>query len=58
MLLDKNKKIVFSYIVGPEKPIIKAGEVVSISGRVENVERPVKYIKVNIGNKLDLLMRS
>lgn len=57
-LLDKNKHSVFSYIVESEIKLIKAGETVSIDNRIENIQWPIKYIKINIGNKLDFITGS
>lgn len=52
-LFNKNKKIVFSYMIEPKNPVIKAGETLSIDNRIESIDQPVKYLKIKIGNKLD-----
>ena len=57
-LLDKNKKIVFSYVLTPKQPIIRAKETLPIDGKIENIKQPVKYLQIDIGNKLDLLVGS
>ncbi|MCT4635146.1 MAG: zinc-ribbon domain-containing protein [Rickettsiales bacterium] len=57
-LLDKNKKIVFTSTVSRDQYILKPNTKLPVTYKINNVRKPVKYLQIDIGNKLELLLGS
>lgn len=58
LLLDKNKELVYSFTATPEQDIIKSGEKLPIHRKINNIRKPVRYLQIDIANKLELLLGS
>lgn len=57
-LLDKNKKIVFTSTISRDQYILGPNAKLPIEYKINNIRKPVKYLQIDIGNKLELLLES
>lgn len=57
ILLDQNKEIIFKYTYIPSKKILKAGEIWPINSKIINVNFDADYLQLDIGNKLEFLLK-
>lgn len=57
-LLDKNKHIIFTSTVSRDQYILKPGTKLPVTYKINNIRKPVKYLQIDIGNKLELLLGS
>lgn len=55
-LLDKNKKVIFTSTMSRKEYTLKKREELPITYRINNIRKPVKYLQIDIGNKLDLML--
>ncbi|MGB4191220.1 MAG: zinc-ribbon domain-containing protein [Rickettsiales bacterium] len=56
-LLNENNEIIFSFTSFSSKHVIKPQETWPVNTRLGNVKQNTSFIKIDIGNKLDLLLR-
>lgn len=56
-LLNENNEIIFSFTSFSSKHVIKPQEAWPINTRLSNVKQNTSFIRIDIGNKLDLLLR-
>ena len=57
ILLDQNKNIIFKHTHISSKKILKAGEIWSIHSKIINVNFDADYLQLDIGNKLEFLLK-
>lgn len=56
-VLNENKKIIFSHVEFSDRRELKAEDNIQISSRIFHLNPQAKFIQVEIGNKLELLIR-
>ena len=57
ILLNNNKEVIFRYTKASSKKIIKANQTIPISAKISNLKGKAEYLQLDIGNKLELLLR-
>ncbi len=57
ILLNNNKEVIFRYTKPSSKEAIKANQTLPISAKITNVKAKAEYLQLDIGNKLELLLR-
>ena len=55
--LDNEKEVIFRYTTHSPNKIIKAGETWPIASKITNLNENTAYLQLDIGNKLELLLR-
>jgi len=55
--LDKDKEVLFRYTSPSPNSILKAGENWPIASKITNLNENTMYLQLDIGNKLELLLR-
>ncbi len=56
-LLNNNKEVIFRYTKLSSKQVIKANQTIPISAKITNAKAKAEYLQLDIGNKLELLLR-
>ncbi len=57
ILLDKNKKVLFRFTTTTAESTIKPKERIVLNTKISKISAPAKYLYIDVGNDLDLLLR-